>query len=176
MKNQGKIFEQDFQKSVPDYALLYRIPDPAQAFGGSANTRFSRHNPFDFLLWDSKRRVLYALEAKTVKGKSISFERDKSEHGEIHYYQVAGLNAWNQYDGVTCGFVIEFRELERTVFLEIDDYNRLVSGLEKKSFNFGDLEDSGLPFVIIPQIKKRTRYVYDVEKFLSREEKENSDE
>ena len=73
MSNIGKVFEEQIKKSVPDYALLYRLPDAAQSFGGSNTLRFSRKNPFDFLLWDSKRHILYALEMKTVSGKSISF-------------------------------------------------------------------------------------------------------
>ena len=92
MKNQGKIFEESIKKSVPDYALLYRLPDAAQSFGGGSNLRFSQKNPFDFLLWDSYKHILYALEAKTVQGQSISFERNKSEHGEIHYHQISGVN------------------------------------------------------------------------------------
>ena len=81
--NIGKRFEDDFRKSVPSYALLYRIPDSAQSFGGSSNLRFSRKNPFDYLMWDSKKHILYALELKTVAGKSISFERCREENKEI---------------------------------------------------------------------------------------------
>lgn len=167
MQNIGKQFEAALKKSVPDYALFYRLPDPAQSFGGAERTRFSRHNPFDFLLWDSVRHVLYAIEAKTVKGKSISFERSKSDHGEIHHYQIAGLNEWNKYDGIVSGFVIEFRELETTIFIDIDSFNTLIEGIDKKSFNWQDLQDSGLPFFIIPQKKKRTQYTYDIAKLLS---------
>lgn len=166
MKNVGKVFEQDFQKSVPDYTLLYRLPDSAQSFGGGNNLRFSRKNPFDFLLWDSKKHILYALEMKTVKGKSISFERSKDETREIHYHQIKGLNEWNRFDGIVCGFIIEFRQIETTVFISIDSFNSLIEKTDKKSFNYADLESSGLPYIIIPQEKKRTRYIYDVESLL----------
>ena len=74
MKNIGKQFEQDFSKSIPEYVMLYRLPDSAQSFGNSTVLRFSRKSPFDFFLWDSKRHILYVLENKTVEGKSISFE------------------------------------------------------------------------------------------------------
>lgn len=168
MSNIGKIFEQDFKKSVPDYALLYRLPDAAQSFGGSGNLRFSHKNPFDFILWDSKRHILYALEMKTVKGKSISFERSKEENKEIHYHQIKGLNAWNKYDGIVCGFIIEFREIETTVFIDIDSFNSLVDRTPKKSFNINDIVNSGLPYFIIAQQKKRTRYMYDIDDFLSK--------
>lgn len=165
--NIGKVFEMQFAKSVPDYALLYRLPDSAQSFGGSNNLRFSRKNPFDFLLWDSKRHILYALEMKTVNGKSISFERDKGETKDIHYHQIQGLNEWNKYDGIICGFIIEFRQIETTVFIDIDSFNSLISSINKKSFNYDDLKNSGLPYLVIPQEKRRTRYIYDIENLLS---------
>lgn len=167
MSNIGKVFEEHIKKSVPDYALLYRLPDAAQSFGGSNILRFSRKNPFDFLLWDSKRHILYALEMKTVNGKSISFERSKDDNKEIHYHQIHGLNEWNKYDGIICGFIIEFRQIETTMFIDIDSFNSLIDKVDKKSFNVDDIANSGLPYFIIPQKKQRTRYVYDIDSLLS---------
>ena len=124
--NVGKQFELNFKKSVPEYVLLYRLPDSAQSFGTNSNLRFSRKNPFDYLMWDSHNHVLYALELKTVKDISISFEKDtankdgKKNSREIHLHQIKGLNEWNKYDGIICGFVIEFRQITTTIFLEIE--------------------------------------------------------
>lgn len=164
--NIGKRFEADFKKSVPPYALLYRLPDSAQAFGGSGNLRFSRKNPFDFLLWDSNSHILFALEMKTVGSKFISFEREKNEKGIIHYHQIKGLNEWNKYDGIICGFIIEFRKLEKTIFLEIQQFNKLVNSIEKKSFTLNDLENNQINYYTITQKKLRTRYTYDLNSFL----------
>ena len=164
--NSGKIFEFQIQKSVPDYALLYRIADSAQAFGGNSTLRFSSKNPFDYILWDSAKRVLYALELKTVAGKAITFERTKEERGEIHYHQIYGLNLWDKYNGTKCGFVIEFRELEKTVFIPISEFNRLSDMIPKKSFNFNDLAEYEINYYLIPQKKARTRYTYDIDDFL----------
>lgn len=166
MANIGKVFETQFKKSTPDYALIYRLPDSAQSFGGSNNLRFSRKNPFDFLLWDSERRILYALELKTVEGKSISFERNKDEKGKIHYHQIAGLNKWNKYNGIICGFIIEFRAIETTIFIDIEDFNKLISLIDKHSFNFEDLKMYKIPYIVIPQKKLKTNYRYDIDKFL----------
>ena len=167
MKNTGKVFEEQIKKSVPDYALLYRLPDAAQSFGGSSKLRFSSKNPFDFLLWDSRKHILYALEMKTVGGKSISFERDKDEKCEIHYHQINGLNEWHKYDGIVCGFIIEFRELAKTVFIDIDAFNGLINAIPKKSFNFNDLMEYKVSHTVIAQTKARTRYTYDIDSFLS---------
>lgn len=164
--NIGKRFELQWKLSVPDYALLYRLPDPAHSFGGSNNLRFSAKPPFDYLLWDSMHRVLYALELKTVKGSSISFERSKDDKGEIHYSQIKNLYNWNKYDGILAGFIIEFRQIEKTVFIAISEFNKLISLIDKKSFNYNDLEEHEIPFIVINQKKARTRYRYDVDAFL----------
>lgn len=143
------------------------MPDSAQSFGRSQNLRFSSKNPFDYILWDSQRKILYALELKTVKGKSITFERTEDDHGEIHFHQIKGLSQWAEYDGTVCGFIIEFRELEKTVFIEISEFKKMLERIPKKSFNFNDLEKYAVPYVVIPQTKARTRYTYDVDGFLS---------
>ncbi len=166
--NVGKIFEEQIKRSIPDYALLYRLPDAAQSFDKNKSLRFSKKNPFDFLLWDSKRHILYALELKTVKGSSISFERKNGDKGNIHYHQIESLNIWNRYDGIICGFIIEFRKIETTIFLDIDSFNSLVNSLNKKSFNYSDLIKNKLNYKIISQKKIRTRYIYDMDSFLQR--------
>ena len=159
MKGVGKVFEDNFKKSMPDYALLYRLPDAAQSFGRSSNLRFSNKNPFDFILFDSKWKILYALELKSVKGKSISFERTKEDKGDIHYHQIEGLNEWDKYDGTVCGVIIEFRELETTIFINIQV-------IPKKSFNFADLDEYKIKYFIIPQKKLKTNYRYDIHHML----------
>ena len=142
-KNVGKVFELQLLKSVPDYALLYRLQDPAQSFGGSSKLRFSSKNPFDY------------------------FERDKEDKGVIHAHQIKGLNEWNKYDGITCGFLIEFRALEKTIFLDIKDMNMIMNAIQKKSFTLSDLELLNIPFFVIPQKKARTRYTYDLDYLMS---------
>lgn len=116
--NQGKRFEQNFEKSKPDYAMLYRLHDSAQSFGRASNLRFSLKNPFDYFLFDAPKGILYGLELKSVQGKSISFERSPNEHGTIHYHQIRGLHEHNQYENTVSGFIIEFRSIETTVFIK----------------------------------------------------------
>ena len=165
--NVGKILEEQLCKSIPDYALIHRLADPAQSFGGG-NTRFSAKNPFDFLIWDSKHYILYAIEAKTVAKKSISFERTEKDDGVIHFHQIEGLLSWDKYDGIIGGLIIEFRELEKTIFLNINDMKTLMDKTSKKSFTIDDLDKIGISYFVIPQKKKRTRYTYDMDLFFSR--------
>ena len=164
MPNIGKIFEAQLKASTPDYALLYRLPDSAQSFGGG-NLRFSAKSPFDFILWDSQRRILYALEAKTVQGQSVSYERDKTESGVIHYHQIASLRKWASYN-ITAGFIIEFRKLEKTIFLPISSFDYIAENSNKKSLNYSDIINSEQSYIEIAQTKKRTRYTYDIDGFL----------
>ncbi len=145
---------------------VLRIPDAAQSFFKSSNLRFSRKNPFDFLLWNPKTLTLYTLELKTVKGKSISFERTKEDHGEIHYHQIIGLENFEKIGECVCGFVIEFRELETTIFLPIVEFIKLVQLITKKSFNYNDLINNNINYIIIPQSMLKTHYRYDIEYFL----------
>ena len=166
MLNIGKQFETDFKRSVPDYVLLYRLPDSAQSFGTNTKLRFSRKSPFDYLMWDSKRHKLYSLELKTKQGKSISFEREKEDKGDIHYHQIQGLNSWNKFDGITCGIIIEFRKIETTIFIDIEQMNLIIKIIPKKSFNFDDLNKYDIKYTIINQTKNRTRYTYDIDEFL----------
>lgn len=165
--NSGKTFENDFKKSAPDWLLVYRLPDAAQSFGRSNNLRFSRKSPFDFLLFNSIEGILFAVELKSVGGKSISFERTKEEHGEIHYHQIKGLAECQKYKRTVCGFVINFRALEKTIFLKITDFEKLIDIISKKSFNIKDLEENNIPYFTIPQKVLRTHYKYDLEKLVT---------
>lgn len=167
IKNVGKKFESSIQSCVPEYALMYRLPDSAQSFGGSSKLRFSKKNPFDFLLWDSLRHILYAFELKTVAGKSISFERSKDETGEIHFHQINGLREWSLYDGIISGFIVEFRQIEKTIFIEINDFDSLIEAIDKKSFSYNDIKNLHIPHIEIAQEKMRVNYKYDVASFLN---------
>lgn len=77
-----------------------------------------------------------------------------------------GLNEWNKYDGITCGFIIEFRQLEKTVFIDIEEFNKLVEVIPKESFNYKDLTDYDIKHTVIGQIKARTRFTYKLDEFL----------
>jgi recombination protein U len=169
LQNEGKRFEQDFKMSVPKYTLAHRLKDTPQSFQQEENSkiRFSLKNPFDYFLWDSQRKIPYALELKTVSGESISFERSKDDKREIHYHQIEGLTEWSKYDGMVAGLIIEFRKIETTVFLPINSFNNIINRISKKSINYNDIEKSEELYFIIPQKKKIKRYRYDVEEFLA---------
>ena len=163
----GKQFEDNFKKSVPNYALSYRPPDSAQGFdvGASNKLRFSRHSPCDLMVFDGTRNLFLTLELKTFQG-SCSFERNKEEKGIIHYYQVEKLKEFANYKRVISGFVLGFRSADHTYFLNINDWDNLISHIEKKSFNEQDLLEYASP-ILIEKEKLKVNYRYDVELLLS---------
>lgn len=163
--NPGKNFEAQFKKYTPDYCLIYRIPDPPQAF--LEGLRFSIKNPFDYILWDSKRKHLFALELKSVQDSYITFERYENAKGTIHWHQIEGLTKWGSYDGIIAGFVIEFRKIETTIFLPIDEFNRLITFVDKRSFNYSDLEKYNVHYKVISQNLIRSNYKYGIDEFLN---------
>lgn len=164
----GKQFEDNFKKSVPNYALSYRPPDSAQGFdvGASNKLRFSRHSPCDLMVFDGTRNLFLTFELKTFQG-SCSFERNKEEKGIIHYYQVEKLKEFANYKRVISGFVLDFRSTDHTYFLNINDWDNLISHIEKKSFNEQDLLEYASP-ILIEKEKLKVNYRYDVELLLSK--------
>ena len=155
-------------KCMPDYVGVIRIPDPAQSFSHASNLRFTRKNPYDFIMWNPRTYTFYALELKTVKGKSISFERSKEESGDIHFYQIEGLKKTSDVGNCVCGFIIEFREISKTIFLQIDDFLKLQDTIDKKSFTIADLESNNIPSIVIDQHLMITNSKYEVGDCLSK--------
>ena len=163
--NTGKRFENNFRDSVPDDVLYYRLKDSAQSFGGANNLRFSSKNPCDCFLYKSP--TLFALELKSVGTTSISFEKTKDDTGVIHYHQMRGLKEFVGYGGVVAGFVLNFRhkdDTETCYFLHINDFEKMITDISKKSFNEKDL--LGYNPLIIENKKKKVNYRYNVSKFI----------
>ena len=75
-KSVGKIFEEDFIKSIPSYCWHKRLNDNAASWGNSTNTRFASTNECDFLLFDCNSRTLSALELKSTQGNLTYWRKD----------------------------------------------------------------------------------------------------
>ena len=168
--NAGKIFEQQIKKSVPDYCLLYRLKDEPQSFTQSKYSKYSHKNPFDFFMFDTLNKVLYCIEAKSTKQKYISYERldeDKEQNKMIHKHQINGLLKYSKYENVKCGFLLNFRDeinnMERTYFLDINDFLNIYNTSKKSSLNEIDIiKNNGIK---IYGEKKRVNYVWNLDKF-----------
>lgn len=146
MKNSGKVFEECFRKSVPDFCLVHRLKDSAQSFNQSNLTKFAWDNPCDFFIFDSINCILYCLELKSTKYKSMSFEKIEDKNSQkkmIHAHQIKSLMKFGGYDNVFSGFVFNFRDeknqMERTYIQNINDFMRMCRNINKQSFNEMDL-------------------------------------
>ena len=150
--NYGKIFEKDFKDSIPDNVFQYRFKDGTAAWGGSQeNTRFQHQNICDTMLFYQSK--LYLLELKTVQGKSFSF-------ANVRQNQIEQLLKASVFEGITAGFIINFRDIEKTVFISAFHMYDTMCSICKKSFNISDLHN--IKHIEIPSIKKRVRYRYDL--------------
>lgn len=166
--NVGKDFEDQFKSSVPQGVYYQRIKDPAQSFNQSDTLRFSLQNPYDCFMFSYP--FLFTLELKSTKGTSLSFYRkDFVNDGKKHTFmikknQLEGLAESNKYQGIVSGLVVNFRGVNHTYFLHIDQANRLINNLDKKSFNEQDvINHNGY---LIEQHLKKVKYSYNLEKFI----------
>lgn len=174
--NEGKRFEQDFVKSIPDYVLVKRLNDNAASFSGGSNTRFSSNNECDFILHNDHSLTFYGLELKSTKG-SLTYwnerfeDKEKKQSFNIRKCQIKGLSKWKSHQGVF-GFIINFRQYDnRTFFVSIDDFLKYTSSIEKKSINMNDVLN--MNHIEIENTKLRTHYRYNVEEFLLKVEDVN---
>lgn len=169
----GKLFEQQFKKSVPPHCYLLRLNDPPQSFKKSKDTRFSPKNPFDFVLFEPIKQTMLCMELKTTKSKSMSFEdidNEEDQNKMIHAHQIKGLTKASKFDHIVAGLLLNFRDekndMERTYWQDIKDFNNMVLSIDKKSFNELDLLTNNA--IKVDGTKKRIHYIWDIESLLSK--------
>ena len=166
MVNKGKQFETDFVASIPDYCYCHRLRDSAQSFNKS--TQYSWENECDFFVYDSLHHIFYAIECKSTKAKNISFQKDETEVKKsrmIKYHQAKSLTKMSKFDGIVAGLLLNFRDeknnMERTYFLDIRNYNNLISNTNKGSINEIDIIQYNA--IKLSGNKKRVHYKWDID-------------
>ena len=172
--NVGKQFEKDFSSSVPSYCYLHRLRDSAQSYNNSKNTKFAWDNECDFFIWDSKHCLFYAIECKTTKFKSMSVQLDKEDKSQkmIKYHQIESLTKISKFDGAKAGLFLNFRDekngTERTYFMDITDFNKMMKTINKVSCNEIDiLMNNGIK---IQGEKKRIHFKWYLDDFFEAQE------
>ena len=164
MNKDGKLFEEQWKKSIPDDVYYLRLKDNPSSFGkDSSFVRFTLNNPFDCLVFYNG--FLFPLELKSTSSKSISIQIDKKEKGKmIKINQIEGLSKSNKYDFIYSGFLFDFRESEKTFWMGIEDFLKFQEENNKKSINEKDIiKYNGL------EVEKkiiRTRNVFSVKKLI----------
>lgn len=159
-KDKGKQFEEDIKNSFPDDFYIERYKDDTAGFYGVSN-------PADYRLY--KYPLTFLLELKSHKGKSLPLSN-------IRNGQLKGMRKAIPHRGVYCGFIINYRDLEETYYIAFSDLVReffttddkgdyVVKPDVRKSIPVDWCRDNGIK---IEQVKKRTRYSYDMKTFLER--------
>ena len=157
IQNAGKLFENDFKKSIPDTCWVYRLRDNASSFANGDNTRFTSSNICDFILLDDNTKTLFLIECKSTKSTSLSLSM-------LRENQIKGLFEATKHN-LVAGLLVNFRNKDNdTFFIPIQEFINMLDTLNKKSFNLKDLEN--INAIRISSSKKRTRYSYDIAKFI----------
>jgi len=181
-KNPGKLFEEDFKKSIPKDVYYLRLKDPAQSFNPNEESklRFSLKNPYDALLF---KDILMCLELKSTSQTSFSFETEaeylkrkedkknkiqvKPNSKMIKYHQLLSLLETLKYKKIISGFIFNIRKennLDKTYFLYVKEFNKFMNETTKVSINEKDIIQYGA--IEVEGNLKRTRYQYNIEKMI----------
>jgi hypothetical protein len=130
---------------------------------------------------------LKMLLANIYKNEDYLYLKQTEEHGPYNYFELidiekdyglilSGCKAtqkeefpeFDEYPFLISGFIFNFRyedkDIEVTYFQSIQDFEKMINKLGKKSFNEKDLLKYNP--IKIEQEKKRVNYRYNVEKFL----------
>ena len=155
MEKNGKKFENNFKKSVPENIFFYRFRDGSSSWGGNDKVRFQQTNICDCMMFDGY--ILYLLELKSTKGKSLPLKN-------IKQHQITDLLDKSKYLNVVCGFVIEFRELNECYFLEIKRFLEFLEQNDRKSIPIDFLRNKGIRIAVE---KKKINNKFNIEKFVA---------
>lgn len=146
-KGIGKIFEAEIKASFPDDFYVERYKDDTAGFYGVSN-------PADYRLY--KYPYTFLLELKTHKGKSIPIDK-------IRPSQIQGMAKAVEYRGVYGGFILNYRDLEETYYIDVISMADYINSTDRKSIPVEWCRECG---VRIWQTKKRVRYSYNLDKLL----------
>ncbi len=112
----------------------------------------------DYIMFDDNSKTLYCLELKSTKGTSVSLSM-------IRDNQIKELTEASDHI-LVAGFLVNFRnENNDTYFIQINDFNKMISEINKKSFNIKDLQKYNA--IYVESECKKVNHKYDVKKFIS---------
>ena len=169
-KNEGKIFENSWQSSVPDTCFIYRLNDNAGSFSGGDNLRFTTSNICDYFMHDDITNTTFCVELKSTKNNTMTYWREDFDiKGKVQSFmikknQILGLQKASKHK-IICGFLLNFRETtNHTYFVYVNNFISYTSTLNKKSINENDVLNMNP--ILIEQTLKKVNYKYNVSKFL----------
>ena len=154
-KSIGKIFEQKLReqfKSIPNVSVD-RINDNVGYSGA--------YNIADLIVY--RKPYKYYIECKTVKGTSFSFANINEKALKDMQYQCL-------IKGVSCYFIIWFRNLDLTIAVHCNEVYNKMYGEDKKSIGISSFND--FDFITVNGKKKQKYYNYNLTELLDKFDKE----
>lgn len=161
MKNKGYILQDNIKKSCEKQDILfYRFKDSPFSFANSDKTKFTTNNICDCMMFLANK--LLFVELKSTKGKSFSFtEHSLRQLNDINkiIHNKQGLRRFGVYG---C-FIIEFREIEETYFIQVQDILKYLNENNTKTINIQKYIKNN-KFIKIEQKLLRKNYTFDIRK------------
>ena len=161
--NKGYVLQDNIKKSCEKQDILfYRFKDSPFSFANSDKTRFTTNNICDCMLFLGGR--LLFLELKSIQGKSKSFtNHDFRQLNDIHkiIYNKQNIKRY----GVFGGFLIEFREIEKSYYFSIDDIFKYFEENDTKTLNIEKYLKNYYAIEIKQEILRKN-YRYDIRKLM----------
>lgn len=154
-KNEGKKFEEDFKKSIPEQYFVYRFKDGTANFNGAKNenVRFQAHNICDFQVFAEDK--LFLFELKSYNGLSIPLSG-------IRKTQLEEMLKASNYKNIEPYFILNYRALESVYAIKVQTLQEFIKTTERKSIPVKWCIENG---VEIKGCKKKVRFSYELEEF-----------
>lgn len=145
--NRGKDFERVIKECLEriENVSVYRLYDTMNGFSGVANIS-------DFIVY--KRPIQAFIECKTHYGKSFPLSC-------ITERQLTGMLEQSKIDGVKCGIIVWFIDLDKTYYINVVEVQK-IKEQGYKSINEKMINDGVLNAIEIQGKKKRTFFDYDL--------------
>ena len=161
MKNKGYVLQDNIKKSCDKQDILfYRFKDSPFSFADSSKTKFTVNNICDCMIFLANK--LLFVELKSVKGKSFSFtEHSLRQLNDIN--KIINNKQGLKRFGVYGCFIIEFRELEETYFIQVQDILKYLKENNTKTINIQKYIKNNR-FIKVEQKLLRKNYTFDIRK------------
>ena len=164
--SEGTRFQNNIRESCKkDNILYYKFKDSPSIYGGKQdNIRFTPNNICDILMYDN---YLVFAELKSTKSNSFSFT-DNAFRQLMELNDIVMDNSNNFRKGVSSGFIIEFRELEKTIFIFAYEIIRFLNTNNVKTVNMKKVLDNSykLDYIELEGVKKKVNTTYNITKLI----------
>lgn len=159
--NKGYVLQDNIKKSCEKQDILfYRFKDSPFSFANSDKTKFTTNNICDCMVFLANK--LMFIELKSVKGKSFSFtEHSLRQLNDINKI-IHNKNGYKRFNVYGC-FIIEFRELEETYFIEVQNIIKYLDENNTKTINIKKYKEKD-KYIKVDQEILRKNYRYDIRK------------